>query len=169
MSGDLAPPPSPPAPGPGPTRGPLRWGAILVGAGVDVALTRVSSTVLAMAVGMLTAWMHPTGTTDAAAPQSALHSMHASLWFFVLSLGAGLLCSVAGGFLTGYLAKTGFLLNAAIMGVCSGSYGLLSHGMSALLVITPSRLELTAATVPAAMLGGWLASLGHGRRAGGGV
>ena len=62
----------------------------------------------------------------------------------------------AGGYLTAYLAKTKVLLNAAIMGTCSGLVGLLMASVAAGHMLPWSQLALTGTTVPAALLGGIL-------------
>jgi hypothetical protein len=64
--------------------------------------------------------------------------------------------TMAGGYLTAYLARTKVLLNAAITGTCSGLVGLLMASISSGHILPWSQLALTATTVPAALRGGIL-------------
>jgi hypothetical protein len=82
---------------------------------------------------------------------------------FVFLVVVGLLCSVAGGYLTARMAKTAVLLNAAVMGMCSASVGFLVDHVSGASAPAWSQLALMASTVPVAMLGGLLGRPGRRR------
>lgn len=142
-------------PGHGRTR--LRWLPIVIGAGIDVAGTRVSSSTLSIAIGVaLTA----SGNADPSWAETVVSALVESRWVSALSITMGLLWSVAGGYLAGYLAKRRRVVHAVLAGVGSASFGLASQAVAGGLTVTPWLLGLTATTVPAAMLGGWLSSLG---------
>ena len=138
----------------------LRWGAIARGAAVDGAGTRLCATTISMVAGIRAAIrLHPQTNLDPAAAQAAMQSAMSIQPLHTLLTVVGLLCSVAGGYLTAYLAKMEVLLNAAIMGTCSGIVGLLMASVSIGSPPTWSQLALTVTTVPAAMLGGLLCRL----------
>jgi hypothetical protein len=100
--------------------------------------------------------VQPPNPVDPAAAQVALQNTLSGQPIRTLLIVVGLLCSVAGGYLTSYMAKTKVLLNAAVMGTCSGLIGLLMASVSRAQLLTASHLALTATTIPAAMLGGLL-------------
>ena len=149
-------PTTPPTPSVGHARGPLRWGAIALGVAVDVAGTRLCTTAVSIAVGIRAAMVQPPTAVDPAAAQVAMQNTMSEQRIYALLVVIGLLCSVAGGYLTAYLAKTKVLLNAAVMGTCSSIIGLLMASVSSGQSPTWSHLALTATTVPAALLGGIL-------------
>jgi hypothetical protein len=154
---------APPAPQPGSsrgrTRGALRWGAIALGVGADIGATQLCVTAISMVVGLRISSAHPHIMSGAAA-LAAMRSAMAAPSIFILTSLVGLLCSAIGGLLTAYLAKTRLLLNATVMGLCSGGIGLLSLGAAGGLRLP--EVALAAATLPAAMLGGQLARLARG-------
>jgi hypothetical protein len=138
-------------------RGGLSWLAILMGAGVDVAGTRVSSTLLSVAIGVV---ISAAGSTNGDGAKTAATAILESRWLSAVNITMGLLWSVAGGYFAGYLAKRRQVVNAALAGSCAASFGLASQAIATGVPITPWLLALTATTLPAAMLGGWLASRG---------
>lgn len=155
MVSETAAPTTEPAAGPG--RGGLHWLAIVIGAGIDVAGTRVSSTMLSVAVGVA---LSAAGGADTNGAQTLVAGLVQSRWLSALGIAMGLLWSVAGGYLAGYLAKRRHLAHAVLAGVCAASFGLASQAISAAVTMTPWLLGLSATTLPAALLGGWLSSLG---------
>jgi hypothetical protein len=113
-----------------------------------------------MAAGIRAAiHLRPQTNLDPAAAQAAMQTAMSIQPLHALLTVVGLLCSVAGGYLTAYVAKTAVLFNAAIMGICSGIVGLLMASVSIGSPPTWSQLALTATTVPAAMLGSLLCRL----------
>jgi hypothetical protein len=116
-----------------------------------------------MVVGLRISSAHSRSVSDGAAALAVMRSAMAAPSIFILTSLVGLLCSVAGGWLTAYLAKTRLLLNATVMGLCSGGIGLLLLGAAGGLGLP--EMALAVATVPAAMLGGQLAHLAAARRA----
>jgi len=138
-------------------RGSLRWGAIALGAAVDVAGTRLCTSAISMVIGIRTAVLLQTQTApDPAAAQANLQGAFSGHWLDVLFSATGLLCSVAGGYLAAYMAKTAVLLNAAVTGTCSAIVGLLMLGGAGGSSPMWSQVALAAVTVPVAMLGGLL-------------
>jgi hypothetical protein len=124
---------------------------------VDVAGTRLCTSVISMAIGIRTAVLLQTQTTpDPAAAQANLQGAFSGRWLDVLFSATGLLCSVAGGYLAAYLAKTAVLLNAAVTGTCSAIVGFLVLGGAGGSSPMWSQVALAAVTVPVAMLGGLL-------------
>ncbi len=158
MTHQPAPPATPPAPAPVSRTRALRWTAIAVGTVVDIAGTRISTTAIAIGLSTLAAMKHPARSGDLSSAQASVESVLAQPGITVLLSGVGLLCSVAGGFLTAYLAKTRRVLNSGVMGGCSTVFGLVmmaSRGAP----FTVDAVALAATSIPAALLGGLLASL----------
>ena len=145
-----------PSPVGGRARGRLRWGAIALGAAVDVGATQLCVTAISMVVGIRATVLQPRTTLDPAAAQTAMQITMSEQRLYALFTVVGLLCSAAGGYLTAYVAKTKVLLNAAVMGTCSAIVGLLMASASSGSSLTWSYLALTATTIPVAMLGGLL-------------
>ena len=138
----------------------IRWGAIALGAAVDLAGTRLCVTAVSIVQAIRTAiLLRPQPNLEPAAAQAAMQSAMSTQPLHALLTIVGLLCSVAGGYLTAYVAKKAALVNAAIMGTCSGTVGMLMASVSRGSSLTWSQLALTATTVPAAMLGGLLCHL----------
>ena len=147
---------TPPTPSVDRARGSLRWGAIALGAAVDIAGTRLCITAITLVVEIRAAILQPPTTLDPAATQVAIQYTLSGQGLYALLTVVGLLCSVAGGYLAAYVAKTAILLNAAVAGTCSGLVGLLIADVSSGHSPTWSQVALTATTIPAALLGGLL-------------
>jgi hypothetical protein len=143
--------------------GPLRWGAIAIGVAVDVGGTQLCTTAISMLVGIRATIRQPQATLDPVSTQAALHITMSGGRLYALLTVVGLLCSVAGGYLTAYVARTKVLLNAAVMGMCSGIVGLLMASASSRSSLSWSFFALTATTIPAAALGGLLCHLARQR------
>jgi hypothetical protein len=158
------PPPLSPDPSVAQAKGPLRWGAIALGAALDIAATRLCVTAVSIGAGVFAAVLWPSTPADPGAAQAAMQSAMTGPRLHVVLTVVGLLCSVAGGALTAYMAKSKILLNTAVMGTCSGIVGLLMTGLPSEQSLTASHLALTATTIPAAMAGGLLYRLLGQRR-----
>jgi hypothetical protein len=158
------PPPLSPDPSVAQAKGPLRWGAIALGAALDIAATRLCVTAVSIGAGVFAAVLWPSTPADPEAAQAAMQSAMTGPRLHAILTVVGLLCSVAGGALTAYMANSKVLLNAAVMGTCSGSIGLLMAELSNGQPLTASHLALSATTIPAAMAGGLLCRLLWQRR-----
>lgn len=145
-------------------RSPLRWGAIALGVGLDIGATQFFVTAIATVVGLHFATAHRSDVPDLAASQAALRAAMAEPSVFLLTSVVGLLCSLAGGLLTAHLAKTRLLLNATVMGLCSGVVGLFMLGAAGGGVPGWAEGASAMAAVPAALLGGQIGRLIAARR-----
>ncbi len=144
--------------------GSLRWGAIALGVAVDVGATQLCVTALSMVVGIRATIRQPPSSLDPATAQTAWQIAMSGQRLHALLTVVGLLCSVAGGYLTAYVAKTRALVHAAVMGMGSGIVGLLMICFSTEFSPSLSQLAMTATTIPVAMLGGLLCRFAQPRR-----